>query len=97
MHAFFLDAGINYSAGLIGWLIIGAVAGWLAGKMMSGHGFGILADTIIGMVGAVVGGLILSLFNIGANGLLATLVTAFIGACIFIAVLRSFSRTNRAL
>ncbi len=84
-------AGINYGAGLIGWLIIGAFAGALAGTVMKGGGYGLVGDIIVGIVGALLGGFLLSLLGLGANGLIATLLTAFIGACILIAILRAVS------
>ena len=84
-------AGINYGAGLIGWLIIGAIAGALAGTVMKGGGYGLVGDIIVGMVGALIGGFLLSLVGLGANGLIGTLITAFIGACILIAIVRAVS------
>ena len=84
-------AGINYGAGLIGWLIIGAIAGALAGTVMKGGGYGLVGDIIVGIVGALLGGFLLSLLGLGANGLIGTLITAFIGACLLIAILRAVS------
>ncbi len=84
-------AGINYGAGIIGWLIIGAIAGALAGTVMKGGGYGLVGDIIVGIVGALIGGFLLSLLGLGANGLIGTLITAFIGACILIAILRAVS------
>ncbi len=87
--------GFNYGPGIIGWLIIGAIAGWLAGTVMKGGGYGLVGDIIVGIIGAFIGGFILSLFGLGANGWLTTLITAFIGACILIAILRAVGG-NRA-
>ena len=84
-------AGINYGAGIIGWLIIGLIAGALASMVMRGGGYGIIGDIIVGIIGAFIGGFILSLLGVGANGFWSTLVTAFIGACILIAILRAVS------
>ena len=78
-------------AGVIGWLIIGLIAGALASLVMRGGGYGI----IVGIIGAFTGGFILSLVGVGANGFWGTLVTAFIGACILIAILPAISG-NRA-
>ena len=91
-------AGINYGAGVIGWLIIGLIAGALASLVMRGGGYGIIGDIIVGIIGGLIGGFILSLFGLGANGFWTTLITAFIGACILIAILRAISgnRGNRA-
>jgi uncharacterized membrane protein YeaQ/YmgE (transglycosylase-associated protein family) len=84
-------AGIDYTTGVIGWIIIGLVAGALAGMVMRGGGFGIIGNIVVGIIGALIGGFILSLFGIGASGFWETLITAFIGACILIAVLRVIS------
>ncbi len=82
-------AGLNYGLGIIGWLIIGAIAGALAGMFMRGGGYGIVGDIVVGIVGALIGGFVLSLFGFGADSLIGTLITAFIGACILIVILRA--------
>jgi uncharacterized membrane protein YeaQ/YmgE (transglycosylase-associated protein family) len=76
---------------IILWIVVGVVAGWLAGVVMKGSGYGLIGDLIIGLVGAVVGGFVFSLFGAGAGGLLGSIVVAFIGACILIAVVRFVS------
>ncbi len=81
--------GLNYGAGIIGWLIIGGIAGALAGTVMRGGGFGIAGDIIVGIVGALIGGFLLGLIGGSTTSLIGTLVTAFIGACILIAILRA--------
>ena len=63
-------AGINYGAGIIGWIIIGLIAGALAGMVMRGGGYGIIGDIVVGIIGALIGGFILSLFGIGAERIL---------------------------
>ncbi len=84
-------AGINYGAGIIGWIIIG----FIASRVMGAGGYGLVGDIIVGIVGALIGGVILSLFGLGANGLIITLITAIIGACILIAIVRAVTG-NRA-
>ena len=84
-------AAITSSLGWIGWIIIGGIAGALAGMVMRGGGFGILGDIIVGIVGAVVGGFILGLFVNMTVGWWGTFITAFVGACILIAILRAIS------
>jgi uncharacterized membrane protein YeaQ/YmgE (transglycosylase-associated protein family) len=74
---------INY---LVWFLIIGAVAGWLAGKVMKGRGFGVLGNIVIGCCGAVLGGFIFSLFGILSRGIIGSLVTSFVGALILLAI-----------
>ncbi|HZS86874.1 MAG TPA: GlsB/YeaQ/YmgE family stress response membrane protein [Chloroflexota bacterium] len=82
-----MDSGV----GIIGWIIIGLIAGALAGMVMRGGGYGIVGDIIVGIIGALIGGFILSLLGVGVSGFWTTLVAAFIGACILIALLHAFS------
>ena len=78
--------------GLIAWLIVGLVAGFLASMVMRGGGYGILGDIIVGIVGAFLGGFVASLLGFGGStGLIGSIVIAFIGACILIAILRAVS------
>ncbi|HSC84321.1 MAG TPA: GlsB/YeaQ/YmgE family stress response membrane protein [Pseudomonas sp.] len=70
---------------IILFLIIGAVAGWIAGKLMSGGGFGLLGNLLVGIVGAVIGGHLFSLLGVSAGGgLVGSLVTAVIGALVLL-------------
>jgi uncharacterized membrane protein YeaQ/YmgE (transglycosylase-associated protein family) len=78
--------------GIIAWLLIGLIAGWAAGKVSRGHGFGLLGDLVVGLIGALVGGLIAGLFIHGSIGFIGTLIVAFLGAVALLAVLRLFSR-----
>ncbi|KVA58836.1 GlsB/YeaQ/YmgE family stress response membrane protein [Burkholderia cepacia] len=78
--------------GLIVWLIIGAVAGWLAGVLVKGGGFGLLIDIVVGIVGAVIGGWLAGLLGIGFSGILGSIVIAVIGAVILLFVIRLFDR-----
>jgi uncharacterized membrane protein YeaQ/YmgE (transglycosylase-associated protein family) len=76
--------------GIIAWLVVGLIAGWLAGLVMKGGGYGILGDIIMGIVGAFVGGLIFSLLMPGSSaGFLGSIVVAFIGAVVLIAIVRA--------
>lgn len=76
--------------GLLAWLIVGAVAGFLAGQVMKGGGYGLIGDIIMGIIGAFVGGFVASLLGLGGSmGIIGTTVVAFIGACIFIAIVRA--------
>ena len=81
-------AAIVSTLGWIGWIIVGGIAGALAGRLMRGGGFGILGDIIVGIVGAIIGGFILGLFVNTTVDVWGSFVTAFIGACILIAILR---------
>jgi uncharacterized membrane protein YeaQ/YmgE (transglycosylase-associated protein family) len=81
------------SHGIIAWLVIGAVAGWLAGVLVKGGGFGLLVDILVGIVGAFIGGWLAGLFGIGiSGGIVASIVTATIGAAVLLLVLRLIRR-----
>jgi uncharacterized membrane protein YeaQ/YmgE (transglycosylase-associated protein family) len=73
-------------------LLIGFLAGWLAGKIMRGRGFGVLGDILVGLVGAVLGGFILDLFGFARYGLLAQLITATLGAVLLIWIVRKIRK-----
>jgi uncharacterized membrane protein YeaQ/YmgE (transglycosylase-associated protein family) len=76
--------------GIIAWLIVGLIAGWLTGKVMRGAGYGAFRDLILGMVGAFIGGIVMSLFGIhGQTGFVGSIVIAFIGAIILVAAVRA--------
>jgi uncharacterized membrane protein YeaQ/YmgE (transglycosylase-associated protein family) len=76
--------------GLLAWLIVGAIAGWLAGQFMKGGGYGLIGDIIVGIIGAFIGGFLLSVLGIGGSaGLLGSIVVAFIGAIVLIAIVRA--------
>jgi len=78
---------------LILFLIVGGIAGWLAGLVMSGHGYGVIVDVILGIVGGLVGGWIISaLFGIQTTGLVASFIVAVIGACILVAIVHLIRR-----
>jgi uncharacterized membrane protein YeaQ/YmgE (transglycosylase-associated protein family) len=79
--------------GLLYWLVIGLIAGWLAGVVMKGGGYGIVMDIVLGIVGAVVGGWIFSALGIGAGGgAIGGIIVAFVGAVILVAVTRVLRR-----
>jgi len=81
------------SHGIIVWLIIGAVAGWLAGILVKGGGFGLLVDILVGIVGAFIGGWLAGLLGIGiGGGIAASIVTATIGAVVLLLILRLIRR-----
>ena len=73
---------------IIIWLIVGAVAGWLAGQIMRGRGFGLVGNIIVGIVGAVVGGYILSALGISlGSGIVSAIIGAVIGAVILLFII----------
>jgi len=65
-------------------LIIGTVAGWLAGKIMRGHGFGLVGDLVVGIFGSLVGGFLFRLLGIASFSLIGSLVTATVGAVVLL-------------
>ena len=69
---------------LLIFLAIGAVAGWLAGVLMKGGGFGLLGNIVIGIIGAVIGGLTFGMLGISAGGLIGSIITATVGAIILL-------------
>ncbi len=79
--------------GLLAWIIVGLIAGWLAGMVMKGGGYGVVGDIIIGIIGALLGGfLAAAVFGIpdAVNGLnITSVVVAFIGAVILVAIVRA--------
>lgn len=84
--------------GIIAWLIVGAIAGWLAGLFMKGSGFGLLMNIVVGIIGAFLGGFVLSLLGIaGGAGLIGSIVVAFIGAVILLAILNALAPRRSTL
>jgi uncharacterized membrane protein YeaQ/YmgE (transglycosylase-associated protein family) len=78
---------------LIGFLILGAIVGWLAGKIMSGHGYGIIWDIVLGIVGAFVGGFVFSLiFGTAPTGLIMSFIVALIGAVVVVGIVHMIRR-----
>ena len=73
---------------LIIFLVIGAIAGWIAGSLMKGKGYGLLGNMIIGIIGAVLGGVLFGLLGISAGGFIGSLITATVGAILLIFVVR---------
>jgi uncharacterized membrane protein YeaQ/YmgE (transglycosylase-associated protein family) len=76
---------------IISWLVVGLIAGWLAGQVMRGGGYGLLGDIFVGVVGALLGGF-LAVIMFGGDYLsginLSTILVAFLGSIVFIAILR---------
>jgi len=77
--------------GVIAWIIVGIVAGWLTGRVMRGRGYGIIGDLILGLAGALVGGFLAGLVIQGSVGLIGSIVVAFLGAVVLVAILRTIS------
>ena len=81
------------SHSLIAWIVIGAVAGWLAGTLVRGGGFGLLGDIVVGIIGAFIGGWLAGVLHIHiGSGWVSTIVTAAIGAVLLLVILRAVRR-----
>ena len=78
--------------GLIWFLLIGLIAGWLAGRVMRGGGFGVIGDMIVGVIGALIGGWLFGVLGISAGGLIGSIITAFVGAVLLLLLLRLIRR-----
>jgi uncharacterized membrane protein YeaQ/YmgE (transglycosylase-associated protein family) len=72
-------------------LIIGATAGWLAGKLIRGQGFGIVGNLVVGILGALVGGFIFRLLHVTSYGFIGSLVTATVGAVVLLWIARKLA------
>jgi len=82
---------VEWRRGLIGWLIIGLIAGWLAGKIARGRGFGCIGDVLLGLIGSVVGGWIFTKLGIvHDNTFLFSLAAATVGAVILVSFAHLF-------
>ncbi|HEX4076034.1 MAG TPA: GlsB/YeaQ/YmgE family stress response membrane protein [Candidatus Acidoferrales bacterium] len=77
--------------GFIGWIIIGLVAGWIAGHLSRGRGFGCLVDVILGLIGAVIGGWIFTRLGISMMGFWGSLAAATVGAILLVLIARLFA------
>lgn len=85
--------------GIIAWIIIGVIAGWLTGKLMKGSGYGFFIDMIVGLVGAIIGGFIASHLGIappGQQGMIISILIAVVGAVILTWFVRVVSGNRRA-
>ena len=78
--------------GLIWWIIVGLIAGWAAGKIMKGGGYGVIADIILGILGAIIGGWVVGLLGFGGGGLIWSILVAILGAVILIWITRFFKK-----
>ena len=79
--------------GVISWIVVGLIAGWLAGQVMKGSGYGVLVDIVLGILGGVVGGWIFGMLGVWpGGGLIGSIVVAFVGAVILVSITRVLKR-----
>ena len=92
MNAHHLSLSIDTHS-LIIWIVVGAIAGWLAGTIVKGGGFGLIGDIIVGIIGAFIGGWLAGVLNIHVGtGIIAAIITATVGAAVLILLLRLVRR-----
>lgn len=77
--------------GLIAWLFLGLLAGWLAGKLSRGRGYGCVTDIILGLIGSVIGGWVFTKLGILGGGFLFSLAAATLGAVILVSIVHLFT------
>lgn len=82
--------------GFLIFIVIGATAGWLAGTIMKGGGFGLPGNILIGIVGGIVGGFLFRLLVIAAGGLIGSMVTATVGAVVLLYVIGLFKNRKES-
>ena len=74
-------------------IVVGLIAGWLAGQVMKGGGYGILMDIVLGLVGGLVGGWLFGALGIGTgSGMVGSIIVAFVGAVLLVALSRALKR-----
>ena len=87
--------------GLLSWIVVGLIAGWLAGQVMKGGGYGLIGDIVVGVIGGLLGGWIAtSVLHLGAsvNGInLESILVAFLGAVVLLVVVRMLGGGRRKI
>ena len=78
--------------GIIIWLVIGAIAGWLAGQIVKGGGFGLVGDIVIGIIGSIIGGWIFGSYFVGTPGIVGAIIGSTIGAVVLLFIIRLVRR-----
>ncbi|HXJ46276.1 MAG TPA: GlsB/YeaQ/YmgE family stress response membrane protein [Candidatus Dormibacteraeota bacterium] len=95
LFLFYVDQifGVVIDRGFVSWVLLGLVAGWLAGKIARGRGYGCLTDILLGLIGSVLGGWIFRKLEIGAgqSGWLYSLAAATVGAVVLVVVVHLFT------
>jgi uncharacterized membrane protein YeaQ/YmgE (transglycosylase-associated protein family) len=73
-------------------IVVGLIAGWLAGQVMKGGGYGILVDIILGILGGILGGFVFGLLGLHAGGLIGNIIVSFVGAVILVWIARKLKK-----
>jgi uncharacterized membrane protein YeaQ/YmgE (transglycosylase-associated protein family) len=82
---------VEWRRGLVAWIVIGLLAGWLAGKLSRGKGYGCITDIILGLIGSVLGGWVFMKLGIWGEGFLYSLAAAVLGAVILVSIVHLFA------
>jgi uncharacterized membrane protein YeaQ/YmgE (transglycosylase-associated protein family) len=82
--------------GLLAWLFLGLVAGWLAGKLSRGRGYGCITDIILGLIGSFIGGWVFTKLGIFGGGFIFSLAAATLGAVILVAIVHLFTGGSKS-
>jgi uncharacterized membrane protein YeaQ/YmgE (transglycosylase-associated protein family) len=89
------NRGKEISMGFIVWIVVGLIAGWLAGQVMKGGGYGLTMDLILGLVGGILGGWIFGLLGLWpGRGLIGSIIVAFVGAVILVWITRLLKKAK---
>jgi uncharacterized membrane protein YeaQ/YmgE (transglycosylase-associated protein family) len=88
--------GVAISSSLLGWIVIGLLAGWIAGEVSRGAGFGCLGNLAIGLIGSILGGWIFSRLGIWGGGFVYSLAAATVGAVVLVLLARLFAGGKHA-
>jgi len=81
---------VEWQRGLIGWILVGLIGGWLAGKISRGAGYGCITDVVLGLVGSILGGWLFTKLGIFGGVFLYSLAAATVGAVILVAIAHRF-------
>src|SRR5580658_4582499 len=83
--------------GFVAWIVVGLIAGWLAGQVMKGGGYGVVVDIILGILGGVLGGWVFGLLGISqGGGMIGSIIVAFIGAVILVGITRLLKKPEES-
>jgi uncharacterized membrane protein YeaQ/YmgE (transglycosylase-associated protein family) len=84
------------AVGFVAWIVVGLIAGWLAGQVMKGGGYGIVVDIILGILGGVLGGWVFGLLGIwSGGGMIGSIIVAFVGAVILVWLTRLLKKPEK--
>jgi uncharacterized membrane protein YeaQ/YmgE (transglycosylase-associated protein family) len=96
---FFADIVLD-PGGLVAWLLVGLIAGWFAGQVMKGSGYGLIGDLVVGLLGAFIGGFVFGAlqgsYALGSTGFWGSVLVAFVGALFLLTMLRFATSGRRA-